>query len=108
METYRLEIERMEKQREHHEDKQDCHHHELIIKKSSPQITRSISYLTNDDNSKEHDERDNDEDKEECKNDNSKDKSDKSDESTVLQISQGALFYQEEGFKMSPKTHTKT
>eukprot|EP00957_Ditylum_brightwellii_P109403 8344825-Ditylum_brightwellii.AAC.1 len=31
MEIYRLEMERMEKQCEQHKDKQDCHHHELIM-----------------------------------------------------------------------------
>eukprot|EP00957_Ditylum_brightwellii_P069196 5254202-Ditylum_brightwellii.AAC.1 len=90
MEIYRLEMERMEKQCEQHDDEQDCHHHGLMM-----MLMMMVS---------EHDERDNDEDKEECKNNNSKDKS---DESMVLQISQGVLFYQGEGFKMSPKTHTK-
>jgi hypothetical protein len=130
MEIYRLEMERMEKRREQREDERDRRHHELMMmlmmtvsgkdtnslncttnnpivspfagKKSSPKIPRSISYLTNDDNGKEHNE-----DKEESKNDDSKDKSDKSDESTVLQISQDVLFYQEEGFKMSPETRKK-
>eukprot|EP00957_Ditylum_brightwellii_P159647 12152173-Ditylum_brightwellii.AAC.1 len=103
MEIYRLEMERMEKQHEQHDDKQDCHHHELTMllmmmvsdrdtnslnyatnnptvlpftAKKSPRVPKSISYSTNDDSRKEHDERDNDEDKEECKNNNNKDKSD--------------------------------
>eukprot|EP00957_Ditylum_brightwellii_P153725 11700283-Ditylum_brightwellii.AAC.1 len=130
IEIYKLEMERMEKRHEQCEGKQDCHHHELMMmlmmtvsdkdtnslncttnnpivspfaaKKSSPKIPRSISYLINNDGRKEHDKRDNDEDKEEYKNKNGNSK-DKSDELTVLQISQDVPFYQEEGFKMSHK-----
>eukprot|EP00957_Ditylum_brightwellii_P085422 6498408-Ditylum_brightwellii.AAC.1 len=50
MEIYRLEMERIEKQHEHHEDKHDYHHQKLMMMLTmtvSGKDTNSLNYTTN-------------------------------------------------------------